>query len=317
MGTPPIIPGHEIAGLVHTMGEKASETCCLSVGDRVIVYPWIGCNDCPVCLEGNANFCPVLTQEVGFCSDGGYAEFVQVLHWRYVLKFPENISFSLAALLPCSALTSFSALRKCVQVANRVRKWKRDVIVVVCGLGGLGQWALNLLPFCLGRDRIKVVGMDRREMILSKVSEFIHCSFHICPADSVEQQVQKFEQKFQFHPDIVLDFVNSTETFALNVKLLAKSGIHVMIGLCGGLGELQLPLAALSGSIHTGHFTGSLYELEELVKVVAENDISPPLMKEYRLNEATQALNDLDKGLLNGRAVLIMEEHSSEQKQSA
>ena len=127
--------------------------------------------------------------------------------------------------------------------------------------------------------------------------------------------MQRFEEKFQFHPDIVLDFVNSTETFALNVKLLARSGIHVMVGLYGGIGELQLPLAALSSSIHTGHFTGSLYELEELVKVVAENDISPPFMKEYRLKEATQALNDLDQGLVNGRAVLIMEEHSPEQKQ--
>ena len=306
----PIVPGHEIAGLVHVMGKKASKKGRFSVGDRVIVYPWCGCGSCPVCEAGDYNHCPVISKELGFCNDGGYAEFVQVVDYCYLLKCPESVPFSLAALLPCGALTAFSAVKRSVQVANRVRKWKRDIIVAVCGLGGVGQWALKLLPFCLGgNDGIKVIGVDinQKKIEAVKNSGLVHNTFLLSPEDTVDQQIEKFEEEFHFKPDIILDIVNSSETFKLCVGILANCGIHVMVGLYGGLGELQLPLATLSASMHTGNFVGSFGDLEELVKVIMKSKISPPPIKEYKLNEATQALKYLEKGLVNGRAVLVMD----------
>ena len=303
----PIVPGHEIAGLVHFMGETASSAGVVAVGDRVVVYPWIGCEQCPVCTVGDSYLCPVKSQEIGICFDGGYAEYVKVIHYRFVLRLPENIPFTLGALLPCSGLTSYSALRKCMEVAERVKGWKRDIHVAVIGLGGLAMFALKLLPFCLGGEGVKIVGLDinSRKLKIVKDSWLADHTFLLCSNDTTEQQVEKYITEFQLKPSIVLDFVNSTDTFSFSVQLLERAGIHVMIGLHGGLGELKLPLASLSESVHVGNYVGSTSRLEELIKLVSEQKIKYPFLKHYQLNEATKALEDLEQGTVDGRAVLV------------
>ena len=308
----PIVPGHEISGIVHCLGDEAASSAGLTVGDRVMVYSGFGClsSNCGVCAAGDTNACPGTTWEIGFGLDGGYSEYVTVPDHRYVVKLPENISFSMGALLPCSGLTAYAAIQKCVVAVDRFRRWGTDVdvVVVVVGLGGLGQWALKLLPPCLGKEGLTVVGID----ISAKKAEMVkECgladkSFVLSLQDPVQDQAMKLIQELG-KAHVVLDFVNSTSTFALCVQLMVKLGVHVMVGLHGGLGELKLPIAALSGCTHVGCGMGTLNELKALVELVSREGVSGPAVKGYRLSDASQALKDLEAGRLEGRAILDMQ----------
>ena len=82
----PIVPGHEIAGSVYALGERAEVESGLKLGDRVTVYPWIGCEQCSICKAGDPHLCTGSTQQLGFNADGGYSEYVHVLHYKYVIK---------------------------------------------------------------------------------------------------------------------------------------------------------------------------------------------------------------------------------------
>lgn len=309
--TYPVVPGHEISGFVHSLGSDAVSAAQVAVGDRVMVYPWLGCLSagCSECAAGDTNACPGSTREIGFALDGGYSEYVTVPDYHYVLKLPDNITFSMGALLPCSGLTAYAAIQKCMATVEKIRRWGKGVMVVVVGLGGLGQWALKLLPLCFGREGLTVVGIDvnakKTEMV--EESGLVDKAFILSLQDPVEDQATKFTQELSGKANVVLDFVNSTTTFTLCVQLLGKLGVHVMVGLHGGLGELKLPLAALSGCTHVGCMVGTLDQMRTLLSLVSSMGISGPSVKCYRLSAASQALRDLEAGLLDGRAVLDMQ----------
>lgn len=306
----PIVPGHEISGTVHSMGSEALSAGRVSVGDRVMAYPWMGClsDGCTVCAAGDRPLCPSSSKELGFGVDGGYAEYVTVPHYRFVLKLPDNISFSLGALLPCSGVTAYSAIQKCLPTAQKVRKWEKGLVAAVIGLGGLGQWCLKLLPHCLGKEGLVVIGFDvnARKIEQAKESGLLDEGFVFSLQAPIEEQVEKFTHDLSNKPNIIIDFVNSTATFSLCVQLLQRLGVHVMVGLHGGLGELKLPLAVLSGCTHVGCLVGTLEELQELMELVRREDISVAV-KRYQLSEAEQALKDTESGLLDRRAVLDMQ----------
>ncbi len=68
----PVTPGHEIVGTVSEIGSAVQG---ISVGDNVLVYPWIGCGICSACRVGNDNICDA-PRSLGVFQNGGYAEYV-------------------------------------------------------------------------------------------------------------------------------------------------------------------------------------------------------------------------------------------------
>src|SRR5271155_4548328 len=65
----PFTLGHEIAGVIESVGEDASDA---KIGHRVAVYPWIGCGVCAACLGGEENPCSN-PRHLGISADGGFA----------------------------------------------------------------------------------------------------------------------------------------------------------------------------------------------------------------------------------------------------
>ena len=63
----PVTPGHEIVGTVEEIGNNVSG---ISKGDEVLVFPWIGCGECPACKVGNENLCDT-PKSMGVFQDGG------------------------------------------------------------------------------------------------------------------------------------------------------------------------------------------------------------------------------------------------------
>jgi propanol-preferring alcohol dehydrogenase len=103
----PLVPGHEIVGVVEDIGDGVTE---LFPGDRVGI-PWLGstCGACEYCVSGRENLCPE-ARFTGYQGDGGYAEYV-VADARYVFKIPDMYSDVDAAPLLCAGLIGYRAYR--------------------------------------------------------------------------------------------------------------------------------------------------------------------------------------------------------------
>ena len=103
---PPIIPGHEIVGVVDAVGPD----CGLEIGARV-GSPWLGwtCGECDYCRSGRENLCDA-ARFTGYQIDGGYAEYT-LADARYCLPLPENLDDAHAAPLLCAGLIGHRALR--------------------------------------------------------------------------------------------------------------------------------------------------------------------------------------------------------------
>jgi propanol-preferring alcohol dehydrogenase len=102
----PLVPGHEIVGIVEQVGEGAQ----FDVGERVGV-PWLGWTDgdCVYCVSGRENLC-VDARFTGYDLDGGYAEYC-VADARYCFRIPDSYDDAHAAPLLCAGLIGYRALR--------------------------------------------------------------------------------------------------------------------------------------------------------------------------------------------------------------
>jgi propanol-preferring alcohol dehydrogenase len=103
----PVIPGHEIVGIVSAVG---AEVRTLHVGDRVGI-PWLGgtCGSCRHCLGGRENLCSS-AQFTGCTIDGGYAEYA-VADARYCFLLPREFSDVELAPWLCAGLIGYRTLR--------------------------------------------------------------------------------------------------------------------------------------------------------------------------------------------------------------
>lgn len=136
----PMVPGHEIAGVVSEVG---SEVTRYAVGDRVGVGCFVdSCRECEYCLAGEEQFClkgNVATYNGryydGAPTYGGYSTQT-VVDERYVLRVPESIPLDAAAPLLCAGITTYSPLRH-----HGAGPGKQ---VAVIGLGGLGHMAVKI-----------------------------------------------------------------------------------------------------------------------------------------------------------------------------
>jgi alcohol dehydrogenase (NADP+) len=135
----PMVPGHEIAGIVKTVGSKVTR---LKVGDRVGVGCFVdSCRTCSSCKRDLEQYCLVHTDWTYNARDkngeptyGGYSERI-VVDENYVLRLPENLPLDASAPLLCAGITLYSPLRQ--WQAGPGKK------VAIVGLGGLGHMGVK------------------------------------------------------------------------------------------------------------------------------------------------------------------------------
>jgi uncharacterized zinc-type alcohol dehydrogenase-like protein len=212
----PMVPGHEIAGEVISVGSNVSK---FKVGDRVGVGTFVdSCRECEYCLEGRENYCiqgNVQTYN-GRHHDkapsyGGYAKEI-VVDQNYVLSIPANLDMAQAAPLLCAGVTVYSPLHHW-----QVGPGKK---VAILGLGGLGHMAVKFAVamgaevYVLGRTKAKE--QDAKEFGAKE---------YLITADAISSHKNFF--------DMIL---NTTSTSADNDALLGMlrvSGSLVYVGLAG------------------------------------------------------------------------------------
>ncbi len=82
----------------------------MKVGDKRLVYPWIGCGTCNVCKAGDEQLCSA-PRFLGVFANGGYGDHVLVPDARYLLDL-DGMAPEKAAPLACSGVTTYGALKK-------------------------------------------------------------------------------------------------------------------------------------------------------------------------------------------------------------
>ncbi|MDQ3856802.1 MAG: alcohol dehydrogenase catalytic domain-containing protein [Chloroflexota bacterium] len=127
----PVVPGHEWAGRVESVGERVRG---VQPGDKVVSEGFVYCGSCEHCHNGLTNLCEAGYNEVGFTRPGGFAEYVAVPS-RLVHRLPADADLSHAALLEPTAVVADSFLRAPLRPGSTV---------VVIGDGAIGQLAVHL-----------------------------------------------------------------------------------------------------------------------------------------------------------------------------
>ncbi|HEX7429630.1 MAG TPA: NAD(P)-dependent alcohol dehydrogenase [Mycobacterium sp.] len=259
----PVVPGHEIAGVVTEVG---SEVTKFQVGDRVGVGCFVdSCRECDNCKAGLQNYCTgtgmVGTYDAvlkdGEKTYGGYSGAI-VVDENYVLRVPDSIPLDAAAPLLCAGITLYSPLRH----------WNagpgKDVAVI--GLGGLGHMGVKLAA-AMGAN-VTVLSQS-----LKKMEDGLRLGANEYYATSDPDTFTKLSGSF----DLILNTVSANLDLDSYVSLLKADGTLVELGMPEHPMELAaVPLVSMRRSL-SGSMIGGIPETQEMLDFCAEHDVRPEI----------------------------------------
>jgi len=283
----PVVMGHEVLGRLVAKGPEAP-IADGELGKTFLVYPWLGCGKCDVCLRGEENLCPQ-PSSIGVFRAGGYAEKCVVPHPKYLVDVT-GIEPTLAATYACSGLTAYSALRK-------VDINKDKDLLLVMGLGGVGLSGLQI-ALGLGFRNIAVADIDpaKRELALANGARLA-----LDPRE-VEASTKLLAEAGG--AAAAVDFVGAKATADFAIAAIRKGGAYIVVGLFGGDITLSLPPIVLRAITIRGSYVGNLTELKELIALVKAGKIKPLPVETVAFDNVNDALSRLRAGKVQGRLVL-------------
>ena len=282
---PPFTPGHEPFGVVEALGPRARG---VKVGQKKLIYPWIGCGKCAVCKAGQDNYCVSGSRFLGVNRPGAYSTHVIVPDPKYLLD-TAGIDDAFAATLACSAVTAYSA-------ASKLPALNKGDAVAVLGCGGLGLIGISILK---ARGVRNIIGCDIDDTKLAAAQSLGAKKIVNTRAAEALQQVQGVAG--------AIDFVGSPATAALGIAALRKGGRYVLCGLYGGELTHPLPPIAQRAIGIVGSYVGSLQELKEVVALAKKRKLRATPVETRPAEAANSALEDLKAGRVVGRIVLDFE----------
>ena len=283
----PHIPGHEIAGVVESVGEGVSAH---SPGDRVVVYMYDVCKSCPACRSGHENLCARLIR-TGFECAGGHAELVTVKEDQ-LIPLPENISFKDAAAIPDAVCTSLHAIRDQAQV-------RLTDTVLVYGVGGLGLHGVQIarLAGC------RVIATARSTDKLDKAREFGAAETVNAREKDLLQEVLRLTGGQGV--DAVIDYVVSQESFNISAAALRKGGVYALVGSTDQ--NISIPVGqTMFKEINVKGSLGMTRQcVTDAVDLVRRGLITPCVTEQYPLTGLNEAAERLAAGKVLGRSVIV------------
>jgi len=254
----PMVPGHEIAGVVTQVGSDVSKH---EVGDRVGIGCFVdSCRECENCLAGEQQFCvkgnvPTYNgrQYTGEETYGGYAKQI-VADENYVLSIPEGIALDEAAPLLCAGITTYSPLKH--WGAGPGKK------VAVVGMGGLGHMAVKI-AHAMGAE-VTVISQT-----LSKQEDGLKLGADHYYASSDPETFKALRSSF----DLIINTISADMDIDAYARTLRLNGTMVFVGLP------ENPQSFSAGSLIGGRRSlagsniGGIPETQEMLDFCAEHQI--------------------------------------------
>ncbi len=255
----PMVPGHEIAGLVSAVGSNVKK---FKTGDRVGVGCFVdSCRTCPSCEAGLEQYCDMgmtgtynsVERDGSQATQGGYSTKI-VVQEDYVLRIPENLPLDAAAPLLCAGITLYSPLAH----------WKAGPgkKVAIVGMGGLGHMGVKIAS-AMGAH-VTVLSHSTRKMEDAKAfgaKEFYATS----NPDTFKQLRGKF--------DLIINTVSVGVDWNQLLGLLRLDGSLVVVGIP----EEAVPVGAFSliGGRRSlaGSLIGGIRETQEMLDFCGKHGI--------------------------------------------
>jgi D-arabinose 1-dehydrogenase-like Zn-dependent alcohol dehydrogenase len=282
---PPFTLGHEPFGVVEAVGKKAKG---VKVGQKRLVYPWIGCGKCAVCKAGQDNYCVSGSRILGVNRAGAYSTHLLVPDAKYLVD-ASGIDEAFAATLACSGVTAYSASAKLPALAASDR-------VAVIGCGGVGLAGIAVLR---AKGVKNIIACDIDDAKLASAAK-------LGAKLLVNTKSPDSAQKLQGVAGVI-DFVGNPATAALGIAALRKGGRYVLVGLHGGELVHALPPIAQRAIGIVGSYVGNLQELKEVVALAKKGKLKPMPLETRPADQVNGALDDLLAGRVVGRVVLDFE----------
>jgi alcohol dehydrogenase/propanol-preferring alcohol dehydrogenase len=282
---PPRTLGHEIAGTVVAVGPEAKG---VRVGDRRVVFPWIGCGACSLCAAGNEHLCNK-PAALGIHRDGGFADHVSVPHPKYLLDYG-SLPEEQACTYACSGLTAWSALKKVAPLGPK------DPLLII-GAGGVGLSGIRLARRLFEMPPI-VVELDKSKWDIAReagAGDVI---------DPTADGALKALMKSTGGVAAAIDFVGAPASFNFGFSALRKAGKLVCVGLFGGSTPIVPAMVSMKAVSVMGSYVGSLAEMQELMAIARDGSLPNLPLTSQPLASATDALADLRAGRIRGRTIL-------------
>jgi 2-desacetyl-2-hydroxyethyl bacteriochlorophyllide A dehydrogenase len=218
----PVVPGHEVAGIVDATGAEATE---FHIGDRVLLEPNLVCGRCFYCTTGRYNLCEDL-KVVGCQTAGAMAEAFTAPASRFH-RIPDGMTWMEAALVePLSTATH----------AARIAGDLRGSVVVVLGAGSIGLLTM-LAARAAGASIVAMSdpleGKRRNAIELGAEKAF----------DAMSPRfVAAVRESLPHRPDVVFDCVAGQASVSQAIGLAEKGGSVIVIGVPRGPVEIPLPV---------------------------------------------------------------------------
>ena len=255
----PMVPGHEIAGVVSAIGSSVSK---FAVGDLIGVGVFIdSCRDCSSCNQGLEQYCEkgMTPTYNGVERDGvtptmgGYCDGY-VINENYAVKIPAGLDLAAVAPLLCAGITLYSPLKH----------WKAGPgkKVAVMGLGGLGHMGVKF-AHALGAEVTVLSHSPSKEADARQLG----ADHFVVTSDPAQMKLNK--RKF----DLILNTVSAEHDINDYLSLLTTDGTLVVIGLPG------VPFAVNADSLLSGRrsmagsMIGGISELQEMLNFCGEKNI--------------------------------------------
>jgi propanol-preferring alcohol dehydrogenase len=287
LGVAPVTMGHEVVGRIEAVGEGVSAD---RVDERVIIYYYLGCLQCPYCRVGDEHLCPNLRAEYGFISDGGYAEYITVPA-RNAVPLPAAISDVEAAPIGCGVTTAVHAAKL---AEARVGEW-----VVIYGVGGVG-FGLVQLSHAIGA---RTIAVGRSAAKLDKALELGAEVVVNAAEENAAQRIRGITE--DAGADVVFECVGTEESMQEASAALGRRGRLVFVGYSPDSFSVHpIQLVVFEQKV-MGSVGATLNELYEAVDLVERGVVRPVVDRTLPLEQFESGIDALERGELVGRAVLV------------
>jgi D-arabinose 1-dehydrogenase-like Zn-dependent alcohol dehydrogenase len=250
----PIIPGHEVAGVIEEIGEGVVPW---TVGTRVGVG-WFGghCGHCEPCRRGDLIGC-VNIRVPGLNYDGGYAEYM-LTPANGLVRIPDDLSTEDAAPLLCAGVTTYNALRNSGA--------RPGDIVAVLGMGGLGHLGVQFAAK-MGFKTVAIARGADKAKFASQLGAHIYI-------DSDTQDATA-ELKRLGGAKTILATVPNSKAMSDIIPGLSNRGVLVIVGVGAEPAQFSaMDLIPTNRSIK-GHASGAAIDSEDALKFSVLSGVRP------------------------------------------
>nr|GMC67552.1 8-hydroxygeraniol dehydrogenase-like [Ipomoea batatas] len=281
----PLVPGHEIVGVVTEIGSKVEK---FKVGDKVGVGCLVGsCRKCEQCESDQENYCPqlVLTYNAaGTVTFGGYSD-IMVADEHFVVRWRENLPLEAAPLL-CAGITTYSPMKY-------FGLDKPGLHIGIVGLGGLGHMALKYAKTFGCHVTVISTSVSKQQEAIEK---FGADSFLI--SRDAEQM-----QGAAGTLDGIIDTVAAVHPILPLLSLLKTNGKLVMVGAPEKPLELPIFPLLMGRKLVAGSLIGGIKETQEMLDFSAKHNVVPEV-EVVPVDYANTAMERLAKADVKYRFVL-------------